>query len=975
MDVEDFASFHEAVHGLPPFPWQIRLARRVVERGWPSVIDLPTGAGKTTVLDVAIFTLALQGRDRPRRAPRRIAYMVDRRLLVDTAQQRGKRLQERLTAARNSHGTGVLNRVADALMSLGDGERPLREPLSVARLRGGLPRDETWLRDPRQPLIISSTIDQIGSRLLFRGYGLRQTPTNQLSLSAGLLANDTLFILDEAHISRPMQETLEAVEGYRRTPWVDCPLETPFGVTVMTATPTAFTGDVFQLEEEEWATNGFASAGPASLLTKRLHAHKLVELRKASEDAEGPERALRDKLVGAALELRNKHGLRVVAVVANRVARARHVHEALRSAGHASDLLIGPTRPVDRERLYGKGEGSVLPRIEAGRDRDRDEPGFVVSTQTIEVGADLDFDGMVSELASADALFQRFGRLDRLGVRGTTRGIIVASAREVKTSADPDSIYGSVLPATWKWLEQNLGETPSDTSRKLTLDLGPAAIRRLRKNAPPPDVPLLSAPVLLPAHVDLLSQTSPIPAVAREVSLFLHGPVPTRPEVSVVWLADLKEGGESGWGGIVELLPPRTGEEMKLPYYPTVRWLNGQATDFTDMEEEGGRDTEAEGAQSQARPALRWRWGEEPRVLEVDDLTTDEIRPGDILIVPSKYGGADSYGWAPDSTAEVPDVADRAGEKRSIRLDPDLAISYASPDQLEMVRSHLQEAWEAYRDDDQNQLRATLEGMARGGCLDSETTETVKTLLSEGWQDYPYPDPVPCVLLVAKGGQRSAEDRAALISGEEDRSSFSTEILLSQHAEDVAVWTRTFASDLGLAPGVVDDLALAGRLHDIGKADPRFQAFLRGSLSADDGRVLAKSPGGRRERNARAVRVTRRAAGLPDGYRHEATSSVLLSSSGVPPEANDPVLVQHLVESHHGAARPFLPPVADTARAVRVELGPWSFHGETAPLSRPGDGPAQRFSACTRRYGWWGLAYLEALLRLADWTASKEGDT
>ncbi|MBE7449779.1 MAG: hypothetical protein HS111_13025 [Kofleriaceae bacterium] len=47
----DFAAFFEELHGAP-FPWQQRLAAQVTSAGrWPAALDLPTGTGKTAVLD------------------------------------------------------------------------------------------------------------------------------------------------------------------------------------------------------------------------------------------------------------------------------------------------------------------------------------------------------------------------------------------------------------------------------------------------------------------------------------------------------------------------------------------------------------------------------------------------------------------------------------------------------------------------------------------------------------------------------------------------------------------------------------------------------------------------------------------------------------------------------------------------------------------------------------------------------------
>ena len=67
VDVAEFPSFEayfRAVHGYEPFPWQSRLAAEVLARAaareraqteqglWPALIDVPTGAGKTSALDM-----------------------------------------------------------------------------------------------------------------------------------------------------------------------------------------------------------------------------------------------------------------------------------------------------------------------------------------------------------------------------------------------------------------------------------------------------------------------------------------------------------------------------------------------------------------------------------------------------------------------------------------------------------------------------------------------------------------------------------------------------------------------------------------------------------------------------------------------------------------------------------------------------------------------------------------------------------
>ena len=83
----------------------------------------------------------------------------------------------------------------------------------VSTLRGQMADNREWARDPSKTAVIIGTVDLIGSRLLFSGY---RSSFKQRPLDAGLLGQDSLLILDEAHLSQPFSKLLESITRLQR---------------------------------------------------------------------------------------------------------------------------------------------------------------------------------------------------------------------------------------------------------------------------------------------------------------------------------------------------------------------------------------------------------------------------------------------------------------------------------------------------------------------------------------------------------------------------------------------------------------------------------------------------------------------------------------------------------------------------------------------------------------------------------------
>ncbi len=963
MTIDQFEEYFTQLWGMEkkPFGWQKNLLERIITntaKPWPDAITLPTAAGKTACLDIAVFALAAQVNMDNHKAPRRIFFVVDRRVIVDEAFERAKNLAKKLREAKN----GILKDVADRLRQLARGMEEgydQENPLAVFELRGGMYRSEAWASSPLQPTIVASTVDQIGSSLLFRAYGRSY---KGWPILAGLVANESIIFLDEAHCSQPFYETLKAIQKYLT--WAENPLQSTFHAVVMSATPPEGISDIFKDTSKE-------GEDPAHPLGKRQLAHKIAELIPVSK-AKGKNAwdELAKELAENTIKITNNESKAVV-VFTNRVITARKTFKILEKKNPGKVVLLtGRMRPIDKDDTINHH----LKELSADKSNSRKltEPKFVIATQTLEVGANLDFDALVTECASLDALRQRFGRLNRMGRDIPTRAAILIREDQMEESNE-DPIYGPALANTWKWLNEQANESHEVEMGIAYLHLRLPDEEKLKKL----NKPTTSAPVMLPSHVDCWAQTYPEPGPTPDVALFLHGPQKSKADVHICWRADInsESDGEDSITALLTICPPAAAECLSVPFNVFKQWMERQGGDDDTGDVEG---TEIEFATNSSKEeekpykVVRWRGH---RDVKLTDNSMDII-PGDVVVIPSNTKEAEKLGDISLSPMNIiQDWGDRAylqtRAKALLRLHPNIINqwqNYPSKGKLIELINKSAERFDEDPDSLINELRNIFLEMSDG---------TTPNWLKNAFHALAFDRKLkkglilhPMGGLVVRGSNRlNVSDEADIFNDEDDTTSYSTGyVTLEEHNLGVASRAKRYAIGCGLSQNFIDTIEKAGLLHDLGKSDLRFQVLLRGGNPWVQGELLAKSEDLPQTRGE--FEKARRNSGYPEHGRHELLSTRFAEkiTEQLSSDRDMVNLMLHLVESHHGRCRPFAPVIFDK-NPINVEINfeniTVNYNSDTQ-LELLDSGVSDRFWYLTRRYGWWGLCWLEAILRLAD---------
>ncbi len=375
----NFASMFETLTGHAPLRWQQRLYDEHFARGeLPSAISVPTGLGKTAVMAIWLVSLAeqMKARGKPE-LPRRLVYVVDRRAVVDQATKFAETLRKNLCKPE-------IRAFADALGLEG-------AKLPISTLRGQFVDNREWLEDPSKPAIIVGTVDMIGSRLLFEGYGVSR---KMRPYHAGLLGADTLVVLDEAHLVPPFEALLAEIAdnagryGPRRE---DLGVMVPrFRLLPLSATGRRPTATPFALAEKDFRNPD------EPIAIARLFARKRLVLKEIRDQK------LADAMADHAWALAQGENnvLQPVRILVYCDSR-----EVAQSVGDALHKRAKGTVAADRTALF-VGARRVKERIDAERGLQalgfladnhgqRDQPSFLVATSAGEVGVDLDADHLV----------------------------------------------------------------------------------------------------------------------------------------------------------------------------------------------------------------------------------------------------------------------------------------------------------------------------------------------------------------------------------------------------------------------------------------------------------------------------------------------------------------------------------------------------------------------------------------------------
>lgn len=855
--VDSFEQIFRTLTGHAPLRWQSRLHAGFMTGLVPPALDLPTGLGKT-----AVMAVWLAARIMGARLPNRLVYVVDRRTVVDQATAEAEKL------ARNAVGL------------------PIGGTLAISTLRGQNVDNRRWMEDPAAPAIIIGTIDMIGSRLLFQGYGVS---TGLRPFQAGLIGADTLLVLDEAHLCPPFQALLEQVEkgdGWKPV-GTDTGLVPPFRLMSLSATGK-HADNAFTLEAEDQGDE---------FVRERLTAAKHLTILPATGK-------LDEQLVQQARDLSDGHGDRI-AIFCNSREMAQKVVEGLKDKKakqpDGSVVLLAGARRV-KEREQARTELVLAGFLPANEDNDMAPlpgPTFLVATAAGEVGIDLDADHAVMDLVAAERMIQRLGRVNRRG--GADR---VAQVRVIDASPDKEPIEATARRNACRRLLESLAPLADGG-----VNASPGALRTLRSHpllptasTPAPLHPALDRPTLDAWAMTSLRDHPGRPGIAP----WLRGWVKEDdPEVTLVWR-------RWPWDGEKHHLPddrtlaaffdkarPRLLEQLEAPRSLVSKVLADRAkkVDWAD------------------NTVVVLALGDSIGKLRLDGLRDKKQRDrfferaaGFIFVVHYSLGGLDAQGLlSSDANDPAPCLDDGWGQ--ADQKVAGLRIVEEKPEEPATASN-----WRA---------------VDRFPLIDPNHPDAERFLAIEKWRD---------------GNQESGGDPAIR----------RREQALAAHLGEAAVEAGLLADRLRLPPPYRAMLVAAAATHDLGKARPRWQQ----AMGAPRGKEpLAKTTG--RSANPALLKIN------GETYRHEFGSLLDLERNpeplaGLPDELRD--LALHLVAAHHGYARPWVAPVDPDPRT--------SLESHRARAAQA----ALRFARLQARWGPWGLAWWEALLRAADQRVSRRLD-
>ena len=863
--------------------------------------------------------------------PRRLVYIVDRRAVVDQATRFAEQLRCNMPA-----------NLANSL-ELKDGTRTL--PIST--LRGGFADNRKWLEDPSSPAIIVGTIDMIGSRLLFEGYGVSR---HMRPYHAGLLGVDSLVLLDEAHLCPPFEALLRRIAAQRDSefgPKLESgPITPPFRLMSLSATGRDIKGmpskSVFRLEAHD---SQEPLVQQRLLATKRL---KAIEL----DDPKSLTKSIADR----AVELNDGDMPCRVLVYCNSRKIAVEVKKEIDkkckqmqrggelATGHESELLVGERRVYERTELedWLKSRGFL-----DGAKNSPQTPTFLIATSAGEVGVDMDADHMVCDLVAYERMVQRLGRVNRRGGKGRTAIVDVFAVRPPILKANAKKVEKEKHEKVLTIYEERLAPL-----RQLPLgedgchDASTAAMADLKRNhpavvdkatTPAPLYPKLTRPL-----VDAWSMTSLKQHEGRpEVAPWLRGwEEEDKPQTILVWrqhLPYVRRGEEADLPSsrateFFRSAPIHATEKLEAFSERVFDWLLKRAAQIgkrsgdhalaiqddeivailLDRAGEYVAHASLSDIRHLAAPAKSLSKDEQRKRDRRKKEWKERLLPNALLVVDARIGGLrDGMLDADEKSEDEVSVADSDANWRELK-------NVASAEQPRpLVDFRVEEV--------------TNKDQGEGLAIPDEF---------EGWRhvrtfetEFDAGGTVRRGLAVFKRPQESMDEDA--------RSIASFPQALEEHARQVANRARDLATRLKLPQDEIEAICIAAQLHDKGKAAPRWQNAMN---APRDGRPYAKTRGGGNWR-------------LLEGYRHEFGSLLKAESEDIPDNNRD--LILHLIAAHHGRARPIISPAG-------CNEGPPSL------LEAKAGNTALRFVRLQKHYGPWGLAWREAILRAADHGASRE---